>query len=185
MKNRIQAYCNWQSCCCVILFVALQFHVSTALHAGHQASGKRQLSWRETPGALALMNGDRVVWQFNHLQDGSEKGCPYFHPLATMEDAVLTDLRPDDHLWRRSMTTEKCKLNCFLVHDSFVAPSSFEKGMKQPGPRRDRALFSDWTKMATSLVSREKGSFPCAIKTDICGSPILTEPRRPTFLFEK
>jgi hypothetical protein len=49
------------------------------------------------------LNGDRVVWQFNHLQDGSDKGCPYFHPLATMEGAVLTDLRPGDHLWHRGL----------------------------------------------------------------------------------
>jgi hypothetical protein len=71
----------------------------------------RQLSWRKTPASLALLNGDKVVWQFNHLQDGKEKGCPYFHPLATMEGAVLTDLRPGDHLWHRGLRFAWKKIN--------------------------------------------------------------------------
>lgn len=74
-----------------------------ASDAAETVPDKWQLSWRKTPASLALMNGDRAIWQFNHLQDGKEKGCPYFHPLATMEGAVLTDLRPGDHLWHRGL----------------------------------------------------------------------------------
>ncbi|MCC6352363.1 MAG: PmoA family protein [Verrucomicrobiae bacterium] len=71
--------------------------------AAEPGQRQRQFSWRKAPASLALMNGDRVIWQFNHLQDGKEKGCPYFHPLATTEGAVLTDLRPGDHLWHRGL----------------------------------------------------------------------------------
>ncbi|MCF6313100.1 MAG: PmoA family protein [Verrucomicrobiales bacterium] len=72
---------------------------------------KPSLSWRETSESLALMNGDQVVWQFNHLQEGKEKGCPYFHPLATLDGAVLTDLRPGDHLWHRGLRFAWKKIN--------------------------------------------------------------------------
>ncbi len=62
-----------------------------------------RLSWRETGASLALLNGEQIVWQFNHLRDGSERGCPYFHPLATLDGSALTDLRPEDHLWHRGL----------------------------------------------------------------------------------
>jgi len=79
-----------------------------AMEAAEKGS---QLSWRKTPASLALLSGDKVVWQFNHLQDGKEKGCPYFHPLATVEGAVLTDLRPGDHLWHRGLRFAWQKIN--------------------------------------------------------------------------
>lgn len=71
----------------------------------------RHLSWRRTPASLALLNGEEVVWQFNHLRDGKEKGCPYFHPLATMEGSVLTDLRPLDHPHHRGLRFAWKKVN--------------------------------------------------------------------------
>lgn len=71
----------------------------------------RHLSWRQTSAALALMNGEQVVWQFNHLRDGSERGTPYFHPLATLDGTVLTDLHPDDHPWHRGLRFAWKKIN--------------------------------------------------------------------------
>ena len=59
--------------------------------------------WKEGPSFLALMKGDQIVWQFNHLEDGKEKGCPYFHPLCTTRGAELTDRRPADHRWHRGL----------------------------------------------------------------------------------
>ena len=70
-----------------------------------------EFAWRETAASLALLNGDTVVWQFNHLAGGEEKGCPYFHPLATLDGALLTDLRPDDHLWHRGLRFAWKKIN--------------------------------------------------------------------------
>ena len=99
---------HWLTRGCVVLFAALHF---TLVTAAEEAQGQRHLSWRKTPASLALLNGETVVWQFNHLQDGKEKGCPYFHPLATMEGAVLTDLRPGDHLWHRGLRFAWKKIN--------------------------------------------------------------------------
>jgi hypothetical protein len=81
------------------------------LDAAEATTGKRELAWEKTGGSLALLNGDKIVWQFNHLQDGKEKGCPYFHPLGTIEGAVLTDLRPGDHLWHRGLRFAWKKIN--------------------------------------------------------------------------
>ncbi len=82
-----------------------------SLPAAEIEKGKQGLAWKKTAASLALMTGDRIVWQFNHLQDGEEKGCPYFHPLATMDGAVLTDLRPGDHLWHRGLRFAWKKIN--------------------------------------------------------------------------
>jgi hypothetical protein len=75
------------------------------------AQPKPRFSWQETPASLALRNGGKVLWQFNHLQDGEEKGCPYFHPLATIDGAVLTDLRPGGHRWHRGLRFAWRKIN--------------------------------------------------------------------------
>jgi len=68
-------------------------------------------TWQKTPASLALLNHGQVVWQFNHLLDGREKGCPYFHPLRTLDGATLTDLRPGDHLWHRGLRFAWKKIN--------------------------------------------------------------------------
>lgn len=76
-----------------------------------ETEAARHFSWRQTSASLALMNGEQVVWQFNHLQDGSERGTPYFHPLATLDGTVLTDLHPDDHPWHRGLRFAWKKIN--------------------------------------------------------------------------
>ena len=102
---------HWAACGSMTLSVALWLAAMGVLRAEEATKEKRKLSWRETPASLALLSGDRVVWQFNHLRDGKEKGCPYFHPLATMEGAVLTDLRPADHVWLRGLRFAWKKIN--------------------------------------------------------------------------
>ena len=98
-------------CGCVILSATLHLHFVAGSKATDEARELRGLAWRKTPASLALLNGATVVWQFNHLQDGKDEGCPYFHPLATMEGAVLTDLRPGDHLWHRGLRFAWKKIN--------------------------------------------------------------------------
>ncbi len=101
------------------LLAVLAIPLTISAEQANNANDKRQtdgakqpqLSWRQTDASLALLNHGRVVWQFNHLQDGSERGCPYFHPLATLDGAVLTDLRPDDHLWHRGLRFAWKKIN--------------------------------------------------------------------------
>jgi hypothetical protein len=102
---------HWVTRGCVILSAALHFSLVAASHAAEETKEERHLSWRKTPASLALLNGEEVVWQFNHLRDGKEKGCPYFHPLATMEGSVLTDLRPLDHPHHRGLRFAWKKIN--------------------------------------------------------------------------
>lgn len=93
------------------LLLAATCDPSGAAPATEAPASASRLSWRETGASLALLREGRVVWQFNHLRDGSERGCPYFHPLATLDGAVLTDLRPDDHRWHRGLRFAWKKIN--------------------------------------------------------------------------
>jgi hypothetical protein len=56
--------------------------------------------WRKTTHSLALEDGGRVVWQFNH--DPAD-GKPYFHPLSLADGTVVTAFRPTDHPWHRAL----------------------------------------------------------------------------------
>jgi len=65
-----------------------------------RAAPAETISWRQTEHALALLNGTNVVWQI--VADPAQ-GKPYFHPLATPDGTLLTDLRPADHPWHRGL----------------------------------------------------------------------------------
>lgn len=95
----------WRFC---FLLLILLLVVNTSRSESRQNA---QFSWRQTSSSLALLNHEQIVWQFNHLGDGVEKGCPFFHPLATLDGAVLTDLRPDDHVWHRGLRFAWKKIN--------------------------------------------------------------------------
>jgi len=53
-------------------------------------------SWRRTDSSLALLNQNRVVWQFNF---DAKDGKPYFHPVSLTDGTELTWHRPPDHPW--------------------------------------------------------------------------------------
>ena len=55
--------------------------------------------WEQSDTTLALMNGDKKVWQFNY----SQLGKPYFHPLNTIDGYTLTWLSPPDHRWHYAL----------------------------------------------------------------------------------
>lgn len=61
---------------------------------------KTKYEWRKGETSLALLNGGKVVWQFNC---DPKEGKPYFHPLALVDGTPLTWLRPPDHPWHRAM----------------------------------------------------------------------------------
>lgn len=100
---------------CFFALAALYFSLTMGNSLGWAGNRKKQAEvpfrWKQTGASLALMNGNKTVWQFNHLQDGNEKGCPYFHPLATVQGMTLTDLRPGDHLWHRGLRFAWKKIN--------------------------------------------------------------------------
>ncbi len=106
----------------------------TASNAADETKGGRHLSWQETPASLALLNGERVVWQFNHLGDGKEKGCPYFHPLATMDGSVLTDLHPSDHPHHRGLRFAWKKINGVEGYWHWPEWSEVQKKLKTDYP---------------------------------------------------
>jgi HEAT repeat protein/type 1 glutamine amidotransferase len=56
--------------------------------------------WRQTNASLALLDHDRVVWQFNYPKDAAK---PYFHPVTLGGDVDLTCLSPPDHPWHRAL----------------------------------------------------------------------------------
>ena len=117
------------------LWVAFFFlYAFTASNAADETKGERHLSWQETPASLALLNGERVVWQFNHLGDGKEKGCPYFHPLATMDGSVLTDLRPSDHPHHRGLRFAWKKINGVEGYWHWPEWSEVQKKLKTDYP---------------------------------------------------
>ena len=66
--NRSTSRCN------IILLISLL----VANPSRAQVNQKAHFSWRQSASSLALLNHEHVVWQFNHLGDGVEKGCPYF-----------------------------------------------------------------------------------------------------------
>jgi len=56
--------------------------------------------WQQDDDSLALVSGERVVWQLNFKKD---EGKPYFHPLTLTNGVILTALRPQDHPWHRGL----------------------------------------------------------------------------------
>ena len=57
-------------------------------------------AWRQTSTTLALLNHEKIVWQFNWPKTSPK---PYFHPLALADGTVLTWLSPPDHPWHRAL----------------------------------------------------------------------------------
>ena len=70
---------------------------SASLSAGNRS---RKFFWHEDRNSVALLNGEKTVWQYNF---NKEEGKPYFHPLSTIDGSVLTALRPKDHPWHRGI----------------------------------------------------------------------------------
>ena len=64
------------------------------------APSKTGYTFKQTDTSLAMVKGEKVIWQFNF--DKTE-GKPYFHPLCTTDGTLLTALRPKDHPWHRAL----------------------------------------------------------------------------------
>ena len=70
-------------------------------HAGGEGVGAQPVyHWQRTSTSLALLNRERIVWQFNYGPDISK---PYFHPIALTDGTVLTCLSPKDHPWHHAL----------------------------------------------------------------------------------
>ena len=59
-----------------------------------------EIEVQQSDHSISMRLDGRVVWTFHH--DPAE-GKPYFHPMATTDGRVFTDLRPEDHPWHRGV----------------------------------------------------------------------------------
>lgn len=64
------------------------------------AAGGDSFAWRQGDATLALVNGERVVWQFNY---GKDLPKPYFYPVCLPDGTELTALGPSDHRWHYAL----------------------------------------------------------------------------------
>lgn len=55
----------------------------------------KNYSWQETDTTIALLNAQKVIWQYNF---NTQKGKPFFHPVR-VGNSTITSLSPDDHPW--------------------------------------------------------------------------------------
>jgi hypothetical protein len=67
-----------------------------------------KFSWKQTDTTLALLNRDRVVWQWNYAPTLAK---PYFHPVALIDGMILTEPSPADHPWHRALWFSWKRLN--------------------------------------------------------------------------
>lgn len=56
---------------------------------------KPRFKWEETDTTLALLNREKIIWQYNFR---TKHGKPFFHPVSAGSN-VITCLSPDDHPW--------------------------------------------------------------------------------------
>jgi hypothetical protein len=67
---------------------------------GGEAQAPGTYSWKKSETSLALLQGDKVVWQFNY---GNNLDVPYFHPLTAVAGQPLTWDAPPDHVWHHGL----------------------------------------------------------------------------------
>lgn len=67
--------------------------------ANSEIAERQSKYWEQSDTTIALMNGHKMVWQFNF----PKLGKPYFHPLNTVDGYTLTWLSPPDHHWHYAL----------------------------------------------------------------------------------
>ena len=65
----------------------------------YETAEQQSKYWEQSDTTLTLMNGHKIVWQFNFPHIGK----PYFHPLNTIDGHTLTWLSPPDHRWHYAL----------------------------------------------------------------------------------
>ena len=56
--------------------------------------------WQRSSTAVALIEGNRVIWRFNY---GPALNTPCFHPVGTADGRVLSWDQPPDHPWHHGI----------------------------------------------------------------------------------
>jgi hypothetical protein len=70
--------------------------------AGCASSAKppADYTWERTGDSLALIKAGHTIWQLNYDKRYDK---PYFYPVALADGTTLTERRPADHPWHRSL----------------------------------------------------------------------------------
>lgn len=82
----------WQSAW--LTFAALVCGGALGLASNVRAAA--EFSWQTNATSVALVAGEKTVWQFNYGTNGTK---PFFHPLALPGGSPLTWQNPPDHVW--------------------------------------------------------------------------------------
>ena len=129
-----------------------------------------KLSWKQTGESIALLNGDKVVWQAHY--NAKEGRPPYIHPLAAIDGSVLTAHRPPDHLWHRALWFSWVTINKvnYWIEDrkTGVAPGTTEIKSVKVTPAKD---FSAKVEMVLSYHPPGKGEVLAEKRTLAFGAP--------------
>ncbi|MCP4375884.1 MAG: hypothetical protein GY794_06890 [bacterium] len=86
--------------CKLLMLRGVEWAATGKVTIAPAANTEAKLAWKQTDNTIALLNGDKVVWQLNH---NPKKGKPCIHPLATIDGSVLTVNRPADHVWHNAL----------------------------------------------------------------------------------
>jgi hypothetical protein len=107
-------------------------------------------AWNREPGALALRQAGKVVWQFNY---GTNQSKPFFHPVAVPGGPVLTWDQPPDHLWHRALWFSWKYINGINYWETEgLAPA--ERGLTQWGEPRIETRLDCSARIVMDLTYR-------------------------------
>ncbi len=67
--------------------------------SNYEIAERQSKYWEHSDTTIALVNGHKIVWQFNSPKIGK----PYFHPLNSVDGHTLTWLSPPDHPWHYAL----------------------------------------------------------------------------------
>ncbi|MBI4580822.1 MAG: PmoA family protein, partial [Planctomycetes bacterium] len=82
--------------------------------------------WRRTDSTVALLDGDRIVWQFNY---GKDLPKPYFNPLNLPDGTELVWLSPTDHPWHFALWFSWKEINGLNYWEQWNVPGQGRMGV--------------------------------------------------------
>jgi hypothetical protein len=120
------------------------------------------LAWRKEAGVIALLGGEKAIWQFNY-EAGQDR--LFFHPVAVAGGPVLTSDRPKDHPWHRAL----------WFSWKFINSVNYWEPNAQSGTLDGR---TEWSNLQSDL----RADFSARLSVEITyrpadGSPVLKEHR--------
>jgi hypothetical protein len=120
----------------------------------------RDFSWLQTDSSVALLNHEKIVWQYNY----KKLGKPYFDPLSTVDGISLVWKSPPDHAWHHALWFSWKEIN----------------GLNYWEETKETGLAKGLTEVVKVSPALEK-DFSAQIAMDLTYHP----PQEPPVLYEK